>query len=136
MINDKFPSYQPEKLAYDEVNTGMSELSEMPVRVHENGGAYLISFKSIQAAEDFVMAYWAQVDKIRNTPENASAYRRLKSGMWKPNQGLTSRCRTEFMFGNPDVEKVGGVVSVAVNGNTGALQDFGVTALKNLSVIN
>ncbi|HTE49150.1 MAG TPA: hypothetical protein VK675_04540 [Candidatus Paceibacterota bacterium] len=115
------------------MSEGKPEKLDLPVRISNIGGRYLLSFSSQKAAEKFVVAFWKQVDVVRRTPALDSISSRFESGMWHPSQQLDSSCRTGMIAATNEEQKKDGVTTIVyINGNTGALQPWGVDALKKL----
>ncbi len=129
MIDERSQDDLPEEGLYPKGEIG--EKLEMPVKKIEQNGRYHLFFSSIKAAEDFVLAFWSQVDNIRGT----STKKWFEEGMWKPSGELTYGCRTEIVNVSDEDKKEGAACMLYINGNVGRLQEYGVKALQNLGAI-
>ena len=119
----------------ESVTPEASKTLELPIRASNVGGRYFLYFTSQQAAERFVIAFWKQIDSVRQTPEESGESRNFTSGMWEPTHEVTSGCRSGIMAPVNAEQKEGGAVSIVyINGNTGSLQPDGVEALQKLGI--
>lgn len=100
--------------------------------VRNFNGTYNLYFTTRAEAEDTVRNFWATRDESGSTTQS------LQSGMLHPfNHEITNGDRTMCMEASPSqlLEHPGKQFIVHLNGNTGALNPKGVSALRQLGFI-